>query len=511
VTHSTQKRLEEREKSIAVRLGRRGSEEQREPHFKGGNIRYELADRARGLSNGGIGVIQQLVRRVGLAEEINRRLPLLERHIPYWESDHVLNMAYNILCGGTCLEDLELLRNNEVYLDALGSARIPDPTTAGDFCRRFTEPDVDQLMDIFNSVRLKVWAEQDAAFFKLAVIDADGTLAPTTGEKKEGMDISYKGVWCYHPLVVSLANTGEPLYLVNRSGNRPSHEGAAERLDQAIRLCRQAGFKRVRLRGDTDFSQTAHLDRWDDDEVEFIFGIDANANLKKLAEALPESSWNKLTRPAKYQVKTAPREKRANVKEQIVKEREFKNIRLVEEEVAEFDYKPAACKKVYRVVALRKNLTVERGEQALFDDIRYFFYITNARSQKQEQVVREANERCNQENLIEQLKNGVHALRMPEHTLVSNWAYAVIASLAWSLKAWYALLLSAAEAPSKQDRADKRTVLRMEFKTFLNAFIRMPAQVIRTGGRLVFRLLAWNPWQRVFLRAAEAQRKPLLC
>jgi hypothetical protein len=130
----------------------------------------------------------------------------------------VLNLAYNALCDGTCLEDIELRRNDEVFLDALGARRIPDPTTAGDFCRRFQADDVHTLLGIFNDIRKKAWAEQPEAFFAQARIDADGTLVDTTGACKQGMDIAYDGTWGYHPLVVSLANTGEVLSLVNRSG-----------------------------------------------------------------------------------------------------------------------------------------------------------------------------------------------------------------------------------------------------------------------------------------------------
>ncbi len=92
----------------------------------------------RGLSAGGIGAILLLAQKIELDKEIDRTLHLLKRHLPYHESDHVLNIAFNILVGGTRMEHLELRRNDEVYLDALGAKRIPDPTTAGDFCRRFT-------------------------------------------------------------------------------------------------------------------------------------------------------------------------------------------------------------------------------------------------------------------------------------------------------------------------------------------------------------------------------------
>jgi hypothetical protein len=371
------------------------------------NIQYEMGDRLRGTAVGGIGAMHLLARRTGLIETIDGHVEVLKRHLPYHESDHVLNIAYNALSGGTCLEDIDLLRLDEVYLDALGAQRIPDPTTAGDFCRRFTTGDIEQLMAGINETRLRVWKQQGEEFFEQAIIDADGTLAETLGECKQGMDITHKGVWGYHPLVVSLANTQEPLFLENRSGSRPSHEGAAARLDQAVELCARAGFRRVLLRGDTDFSQTRFLDGWTGQGVEFIFGIDAMSNLVSLAEALGPEAWTRLERPPKYEVATHRRARPENVKEQIVRKRGFRNIRLGSEDVADFTYRPTACRQDYRVVVVRKNLTVEQGEWALFDDIRYFFYITNRMEDDAADIVLLANQRCNQENLIAQLKGGV--------------------------------------------------------------------------------------------------------
>jgi hypothetical protein len=424
----------------------------------------------------------------------------------------VLNLAYNILAGGDCLEDLELRRNDEVYLDALGASRIPDPTTAGDFCRRFKAADVETLTGTINETRLGVWQEQPAKFFERAILDADGTIAETTGECKEGMDISFKGEWGYHPLVLSLANTAEPLFLVNRPGNRPSHEGAAEQFNQGIDLVRRGGFKKVLLRGDTDFTQTKHLDRWDAmGDVEFIFGIDAMRNLIDRAESLPKTAWEPLIRPPKYEVRTQERQRPQNVKERIVREREFQNVRLVSEQVAEFEYRPTLCRKPYRVVALRKNLSVEKGEAVLFDDLKYFFYLTNDRRTPKDQIVASANDRCRQENLIEQLKNGVKAMAMPVDNLISNGAYMVMAALAWTLKAWFALLLPQEGRWGEKYRSEKQAVLNMEFKKFLNAFMRLPCQIVRTGRRIVFRLLAWNPWLEVFFRAVDALRTPLRC
>jgi len=475
------------------------------------NIHYDVARRSRGVACGGIGAMHLLAMRTGLIEAIDDKLHLLKVHLPYHESDHVLNIAYNILVGGTCLQDIEIQRNDEAYLDALGARRIPDPTTEGDFCRRFKVGDIETLMDTINEVRLGVWKLQPTAFLERAVIDADGTLAPTLGECKEGMDISYKGQWGYHPLLVSLANTGEPLYLVNRSGNRPSSEGAAVRFDQAIDLCRRAGFREILLRGDTDFTQTGELDRWDADGVGFIFGIDAMPNLVAIADALPRKAWKRLVRRPKYEVATRKRARPENVKERIVKEREFENVRLFSEMVAEFDYRPTACGKSYRVVVVCKNLTVAKGEKLLFDDLRYFFYITNDWTAPAAEIVSAANGRCNQENLIEQLKNGARAMEMPVGDLVSNGAYMVMASLAWTLKAWLALVLPEAGRWKEKHKAQKQSLLRMEFKTFLDGLMRLPCQIVRTGRRIVYRLLSWNPWQEVLLRAVDVLRRPLQC
>jgi Transposase DDE domain group 1 len=504
--------LNERQRRILARIVNRPGPERDEPMMTASNIHYELADRVQGLSAGGIGAIHLLARKTGLIGDIDRKLHLFKRHQPYHESDHVLNIAYNVLAGGKKIEHLELRRNDEVYLNALGAQRIPDPTTAGDFCRRFAQPHVVALMDAINETRRRVWSQQPPEFFEEAILDADGTLVGTDAECKEGVDIAYDGTWGYHPLLISLANTAEPLYLVNRSGNRPSHEQAATYLDKAINLCRRAGFGRITLRGDTDFSQTEHLDRWDEaGDVGFVFGFGAHEILKARADDLPEAAYSFLERRPRYEIKTAPRQQPERVKQEIVKERGFKTIHLLEEMIAEFDYRPAACRKSYRLIVLRKRLGTDKGQLRLFEEYRYYFYITNDRITPAEQIVFSANDRCDQENLVAQLKSGVHALTTPVDDLVSNWAYMVMASLAWSLKAWSALLTPVSPRHAAKHETERRSLLRMEFPTFCAAMIQMPCQIVRSGRRLIFRLLSWNPWQGVLLRLVERLHGCMLC
>jgi Transposase DDE domain group 1 len=507
-----QRILRDRKRRIQQRINPPAPDVERtEPMFAASNIHYEIADRARGIAGGGIGAIHLLARNVGLIDDIDRELHLLKRHLPYFESDHVLNIAYNILAGGSRLEHIEIRRNDEVFLDALGAERIPDPTTAGDFCRRFSDDDVLTLMNTINKARLRVWKQQPDDFFDEAIIDADGTLAPTDAECKEGIDIAYDGTWGYHPLLVSLANTAEPLFLVNRPGNRPSHEQAAVYLERAISLCRRAGFRKITLRGDTDFSQTEHLDGWDGDGVQFYFGYDAFPNLKDRAEELAPEAYTTLERPARYAVKTVPRNRPENHKQPIVEERGFTTLRTIREEVAEFDYRPTACSKTYRMVVLRKTVVREVRQMVLFEEYRYFFYITNDRTCSASEVVFQANDRCDQENLIAQIKSGVHAMTSPVDTLISNGAYMVMASLAWSLKAWLALMVPIHPRWSERHRAEKRKLLRMEFATFQAAVIQMPCQIVRGARRIVFRLLSWTPWQGTFLRLVERLHGCRLC
>jgi hypothetical protein len=465
----------------------------KKPVIKAKKIHYELSDRIEAINCGGIGAMHMLAQKTGLIKAIDDEIQLLKQHRPYHESDHIMNICYNILSGGHSLEDIGNLRDNPEYMNALDAERIPDQTTAGDFLRRFGRKDIETLMDVVNNIRVKLWKQQSKRFKEQAIIDTDATIEETTGSCKQGMNMSYNKKWSYAPLIVSLANTREPLFIENRPGNTPSNFNAAKWIDKAINLTQDV-FSEVWLRGDTDYSQTAHLDRWNKQGIKFVFGYDAKEKLCNIADSI--SYWQPLIRPSKYKVATNTREKRDNVKEMIVEDRGYRNLKLEKEDVADFDYQPIRCNKPYRIVVIKKTIAVKEGQTRLFDEIRYFFYITNDRNLPNEEIVFFINKRCNHENDIEQLRNGVKALKMPTGDLISNWAYMVIASLGWTLKSWMGLLM-----PHK---ATGYNIIKMEFRKFLNLFINIPAQILRKGGQLWYRLIGFMRNAPAFLGFVEA-------
>lgn len=479
------KKAEERQAALQARLAHKDFTSPSEPLLGDVPIRYELADRMRVISMGGIGAMHTLVMKLHLPELLNAKVSVLKRHLPYWESDHILSPCYNILTGGKPLQDINRLRQDEGYLEALGVDRLPAPSTAGDFLRRFkTEAALVALQEAIHLARRTVWQRMDVERRRLAIVDLDGTITPTDGQCKQGMDYcAYKQQWGYGPLLLSLAQTGEVLYVVNRPASVPSHQGATDWVKRVLPHVRSA-FETIWLRGDSDFSLTKEFDDWEAEGVMFIFGYDAQAPLIEQAQALPSSAWQWLERPPAYEIHTDVRIRPDNVKQERVEQRRFERLETLAEEVASFPYRPTACKKTYRMIVLRKHLEITQGGEWLRDEIRYFFYITNDWMALVPELVLFYDERGGQEHLIGQLKSSIPVFHAPTDTLEANWAYMIIAALAWNLKVWYGLLL---DEPELQQQ-----IQRMSFTTFLEHFIHVPCQILTTGRRLIYRIVQFT-------------------
>ena len=188
----------------------------------------------------------------------------------------------------------------------------------------------------------------------------------------------------------------------------------------------------------------------------FLFGIDAMPKLKALAEDLPASDWIELQRSPQYLAKGKPRRRPERIKDRIVRERGFETLTRIREDVAEVSYRPTACQETYRLIIVSQTIAVEKGQTRLFDEIRWRFYLTNDREGTRRDLVFKANDRCDQEDLIAQLKGGAPALRAAVDNLVSNWADMVMTALAWNLQAW--LALSVPEHPRHRAAPASRSV-----------------------------------------------------
>jgi hypothetical protein len=491
VKSKKRKKAVQRQQELQGRLAHRDFTSPSQPLLGDQPISYELADRTRVIALGGIGAIHTLAMKLRLPDYLNAQVTVLQRHLPYWESDHLLALCYNVLTGGKPLEDLNRLRREEGYLEALGVLRLPAPSTAGDFLRRFDEGDLEKLQEGINQARRQVWGRMPPHWRRQATLEVDGTLVGTEGQCKEGMDYcSYKHQWGYGPLLLSLAETREVLYVVNRPASQPSQQGAAVWIDRALAHL-QPVFETVWVRGDSAFSLTQHFDTWEAQGVQFIFAYDAYDNLITQAQTLAASAWQRLVRPPAYECHTPPRQKPEKVKAEVVRQRGFERLETINEAVATFDYQPTHCRQRYRMLVLRKQLALYRGEQRLREEYRYFFYITNELMVPPRELLLFYDERGGQEHLIGQLKSSLPLFHAPTNTLLANGAYMVIAALAWNLKAWYGLLL--------QEPALQQQLGRMDFKQFLQRFVHIPCQILTSGRRLIYRIVHFTADTLTFL------------
>jgi hypothetical protein len=448
-------------------------------------------ERGEVTSYGGLAVAAGLARKLGLPQLLDERLQVLKLHLPYTEADHVLAQAYNLYVGGTCLEDLANLQGSEAVRRILGACRLPDPTTAGDFLRRFGQPELDALDEAIDETQDRVWHRRFGRRRQpLAIVDLDSHVREVYGVQKQGADLSYKGTWSYHPLVISLAGTQECLRLINRPGNAPSAEGASEQLQQLLpRLGRR--FRRVVVRGDSAFLDHKILDTCADAGQHFAIVMPSYPNVYALADKLPKNAWRCFQpRARRNQPRTRrQRRRRPNLRRRTARRRNKRDLRLRRQWIAEIPYRPARCRHTYRLI-IRRQLIEETDKQGnLFDLWRYRLALTNLNDLPADEVLDLTYQRCDQENLIEQLQNGLAGLRMPTGELMSNAAFLRCARLAHNLKSWLAQLVL------------PRETLRWEWKRFRHAFVYVAATVIHRARQVWVRLAASHRYHKDLVSA----------
>jgi hypothetical protein len=433
---------------------------------------------------GGLVLTQQFVRRFGVAQRLDEALVLFKRHAPYHESDHVLALAYTLYADGRCLEDQAVLQGSEAIRRLVGACRIPDPTTAGDFLRRFSGYDVERLAGVIDEVQEAVWSKLPGKVrrrrkkHELALVDLDGHIKALYGAQKEGADFSYDRRWSYQPLVVSLGGSGECLKVVNQPGSARSSEAAAEAV-QAVLPRVKRHFRNAIVRGDTDFDRSDIFNAVINEGAYFAIGGREYSNRAALAGAIAEKNWKPfIARAARQERSGASRcVYTRNWRRQKAAERRYRTLRTVKQWLSEIDYKPSGVDSVCRMIVRRVLIEETDGQGALFEHFRYRLVLTNLpRSYTAEQVVDLTYQRCDQENVIEQLGQGIAGWRMPVAEFRGNCAWLEIARLAWNLGKWIAQLALPSE------------VVRWEWKRFRRHFVYIAAKVVTMGRRLVVRL-----------------------
>jgi len=434
---------------------------------------------------GGLVLAQQFMRRFRVAQRIDQVLQLFKRHAPYHESDHVLALTYTLYTDGRCLEDQGALQGSEAVRRLVGACRIPDPTTAGDFLRRFrTQEDIRQLSGVTDDLHEAVWEKLAAKVrrrrkkHELGLVDLDGHIKPLYGEQKEGADFSYDGRWSYQPLVISLGGSGECLRVVNRPGSVRSSEGAAEAVREVLPLV-QRHYRNALVRGDTDFDRSDIYQAVMDRKAYFAIGGRLHRNRAALVAQIAEGQWEPFLAPAHRQ---APRGsfrkgRTANHRRERAQARGFRNLRTVKQWVAEMEYQPKGLACPCRMIVRRILIEEKDGQGELFEHFRYRLVLTNLpASYSARQVIDLTYQRCDQENVIEQFGAGIAGWRMPVAEFWGNSAWLEIARMAWNLGKWIAQL------------GLPREVVRWEWKRFRRHFVYIAAKVVRMGRRVVVRL-----------------------
>ena len=434
---------------------------------------------------GGLVLAQQFVRRFGVAQQLDNALTLFKRHAPYYESDHVLALAYTLYADGRCLEDQAALQGSEAVRRLVGACRIPDPTTAGDFLRRFkTAQSLEQLSRVIDEVQEAVWLKLARTVrrrrkkHELALVDLDGHIKPLYGVQKEGADFSYDRRWSYQPLVVSLGGSGECLKVVNQPGSARSSDAAAKALKEVLpRVMRH--FRNALVRGDTDFDRSDVFNAAIEEGAYFAIGGRVHPNRAALVERIAEENWKPFVPRAKREERSGSSRhgRTPNYRRQKAAERGYRRLRTVKQWVSEIAYQPhglgAACRMIVRRILIEET----DGQGALFSHFRYRLVLTNLpRSYTARQIIDLTYQRCDQENVIEQFGQGIAGWRMPVAEFRGNSAWLEIARLAWNLGKWIAQVALPSE------------VVRWEWKRFRRHFVYIAAKVLKSGRRLVVRL-----------------------
>ena len=431
------------------------------------------------VSYAGIAAARDLIKKLDIASTIDSTVSVLKRHRPYFESDHILNFAYNFLTGGETINDIERLQESQGFLRMLGTESIPDPTTAGDFLVRFQEKDIDDFQGSLDTMQDSAFSLLDSKRKERATIEQDSSIHEVYGEKKEGADYAYENTYSYLAQYVTLAETGDVLHQDLREGNCYATQGLSKILPGIIdRVSKH--FKHIRYRADSASYDKDIVKSCEQRGVEFYISAKQTRKLVRAVQTIEEREW-KCFRSMKLSSSTTKppvkkRKKRKNHKRAVKDRRKPHRQRRGKIQIASFRYQPQGWDKPYRFIAKRTQVVDEYGQQYLEEGLCKYIYhiiVTNDTAASDTRAMHIAQGRSNQENLIKDFKYGLGLSHVPTGFFLANKIYFKIAALAWNIKTWMLNLLSIGDG----------AVLR--FKRFLYLWINHACIVSKTSRNTV--------------------------
>ena len=476
-------------------------------------LHIEVSDRMHATCFGGAALVIALWRKLDGARVVDDRVNVLRRHRPYHESDHVLAQALNLVVGGTCLEDLTRLQHDPAFLRMLGGDRLPDPTTAGDFLRRFDDAanpgSLAALRRAVDELQTRAWARhrkdrkrRRGQRGRLVLLDVDSKIRAFTGNQKEGADLSFKGTWAHHPVLLTCATTQEVVAVRNRPGNVVSSDGAAQMLRENLPRV-TAGLGQAVVRMDAGFETAAVRAACMESSAYFVQAACGRADRHKLLATVANDEWTEWLPPhdrrrGKWPASARERRKGRNLRRECVLRRNKDDKSKGQRWLAEVECRPTQSESACRLIVIREEARLQWSTQqpSLFQHFDYRFVLTNLpRKYTPSDIVDLSYDRCDQEKIICQLGDDIPMWHMPVREFAGNEASLEIARLAWNMGKWLGLLVLPLES------------IRWEWKRFRSAFVFVAAEVIHRGRQTWLR---FSPEHRYvgMLRAAHANLDP---
>jgi Transposase DDE domain group 1 len=381
-------------------------------------------------SQAGAVLMKDFISRLSVAQTLDRQIEVKVRERGYSVSESILGLAFNLMLGGDCLDDLDVLRGDPGTVAILGVKSVIAPRTAGDFLRRFRIGDLCDFQRALRAIARRVRPRQTS---EICTIDLDATILEQRSSRKEGSRMAYNGQIGYHPLVAFWAEEGEMLATHLMAGNRYPSSKARWFFKEVVMKAVPDG-KKLQLRADSAFYIWKFIEDLEERDVSFAITADQTKGMVGQIEAIEEKAWGRYSNEPKAQV-------------------------------AEFFYAPKGQKE-RRYVVKRRLQTDRKTKKSSYV---YHVVVTNDRQRTKKQLMKWALGRCNMENYIKEYKTGLGLEKMPTKKFHANWAWLLIGQLAFNLVAWFKRLC----LPKSEQAAT--------IKTLRHRLFNVAAKVVSSG------------------------------